>query len=296
LTFCFVTFDFHRLRDGHDCRSTPSHRRGRQFERAAAPSTEGCGILLVSAGVRAVAEADVPSLAERLIVPASQGHRVWGGVVAADGFCQQGEFFVYARGRGIYANFFHLGSDAEGVARTHWGFFNEEELPVDLGEQRRLLQEPIPAEALAKLSAQAAAVIAATPPERVVANWSFDPDPLPSLVKGRIGLIGDAAHAMSSSQARGMTAGLEDALSLARALAHTPGDQTEALRAYGSERLSLVHDYQFRSRKVSNRVGRSRSPQISALNPWRSDGRIGCWTSRRCRGSWLNSSIVVKCR
>ena len=349
-------------------------RQGHQvslFERAAAPRTEGCGILLVSAGVRAVAEADVPGLAERLIAAGQPvrsyhfrnllggtinvaeadqaphelpsllihrsailetlwgqlgpglfqggcavescqqdgagvrlgladglgwegdlligadgifsqaaaaavaperhlnylGDRVWRGVVPDDGFCQEGEFFVYARGRGIYANFFHLGPDAEGVARTHWGFFNEEELPVDRGEQRRLLQEPIPAEALAKLSAQAAAVIASTPPEQVVANWSFDLDPLPRLVKGRIGLIGDAAHAMSSSQARGMTAGLEDAVYLARALANTPGDPTEALRVYGAERLPVVHDYQFRSREVSNRIGRSRRPHNQRPEP-----------------------------
>ncbi|HBH74592.1 MAG TPA: hypothetical protein DDY43_14465 [Synechococcales bacterium UBA10510] len=81
-----------------------------------------------------------------------------------------------------------------------------------------MLREPIPAEALAKLHPEAAALIAATPPEAVVANWSFDLDPLPRLVQGRVALLGDAAHAMSLSQARGMTAGLEDALVLARAL------------------------------------------------------------------------------
>ena len=48
-------------------------------------------------------------------------------------------------------------------------------------------------------------------------------------------LIGDAAHAMSSSQARGMTAGLEDALALARALAASPQDLPAALLAYQAE-------------------------------------------------------------
>jgi 2-polyprenyl-6-methoxyphenol hydroxylase-like FAD-dependent oxidoreductase len=45
-------------------------------------------------------------------------------------------------------------------------------------------------------------VIASTPLSKVVANWSFDIDPLPRLTHGRVALIGDAAHAMSSSQAR----------------------------------------------------------------------------------------------
>jgi len=340
------------------------------FERAAAPRTEGCGILLVAAGVQAVLEAGVPGLAEDLIAAGQQvrsfhmrnlrggeinvaeaeqeageppsllihrsailqtlwkatdpslfhgdcavescrqdetgvavefadgrswqgdlligadgifsrvaeavaperrlnylGDRVWRGVVADDHFCREGEFFVYARGRGIYANFFHLGPDEQGIARTHWGFFNEEELPDDRGEQRRLLQEPIPPEALAKLSPEAAALIAATPSDQVVANWSFDLDPLPHLVRGRIALIGDAAHAMSSSQARGMTAGLQDAVVFARALAASPQNSLEALQAYEAERLPVVHNYQIRSREVSNRIGRTRRPQGQRPEP-----------------------------
>ncbi len=192
------------------------------------------------------------------------GDRVWRGVVADERFCTDGDFFVYARGRGIYVNMFDLVPDGHGRPRTHWGFFHEEPLPAGRDEQRRLLQEPIPGEALARLHPEAAALIAATPPEAVVANWSFDLDPLPRLVQGRVALLGDAAHAMSSSQARGMTAGLEDALVLARALADHPGDPLQALLRYERERLPVVHRYQQRSREVSSRMGRSRSPQRRA--------------------------------
>jgi 2-polyprenyl-6-methoxyphenol hydroxylase-like FAD-dependent oxidoreductase len=98
----------------------------------------------------------------------------------------------------------------------------------------------------------------------VVANWSYDIDPLPRLAVGRVALIGDAAHAMSSSQARGMTAGLEDALTLARCLADgagsRPSDLKDALAAYEDERKPVVHRYQERSRRVSARTGRQRSP------------------------------------
>ena len=115
--------------------------------------------------------------------------------------------------------------------------------------------------------AAAAALIAATPLEGVVANWSFDIDPLPRLAAGRVALIGDAAHAMSSSQARGMTAGLEDALCLARALARQGGADAaapgNALAAYNAERLPVVHRYQERSRRVSARTGRRRPPAPS---------------------------------
>jgi 2-polyprenyl-6-methoxyphenol hydroxylase-like FAD-dependent oxidoreductase len=190
------------------------------------------------------------------------GDRVWRGVVNDDSFCRDGSFFVYARGRGIYANAFDLGPGPDGRPRTHWGFFQEEPLPASRAEQRRLLTEPVPAAALAKLPADAAALIAATPAEAVVANWSFDIDPLPALVKGPAALIGDAAHAMSSSQARGMTAGLEDALALARQLAGTSNgaEAREALQAWQAERLPVVHAYQERSRSVSRRTGRLRPP------------------------------------
>ena len=89
-----------------------------------------------------------------------------------------------------------------------------------------------------------------------MANWSYDLDPLPRLVQGRVGLLGDAAHAMSSSQARGMTAGLEDALAMAEALAACPADPLAALLRYERERMPIVHAYQERSRSISSRIGR----------------------------------------
>ena len=190
------------------------------------------------------------------------GDRVWRGVVADDRFCTNGDFYVYARGRGIYVNMFDLVPDADGRPRTHWGFFHEEPLPPDRDQQRRLLQEPIPQQAIAKLHPEAAALIAATPPDAVVANWSFDLDPLPRLVQGRVALLGDAAHAMSSSQARGMTAGLEDALVLARALDGSQADPEAALLSYERERLPVVHSYQRRSRECQGGgLQKNKTPQ-----------------------------------
>ena len=187
-------------------------------------------------------------------------------------FCRDGDFFVYARGRGVYANVFDLGPDHKGQELTHWGFFQEEPLPAEREEQRRLLSEPVPEEALAKVPADLAALIRSTPPEALVANWSFDIDPLPRLHQGRVVLIGDAAHAMSSSQARGLTAGLEDALELAKALAPRGADPLaapgplqsldEALSRWERERLPVVHGYQERSRAVSARTGRRRPPRV----------------------------------
>jgi 2-polyprenyl-6-methoxyphenol hydroxylase-like FAD-dependent oxidoreductase len=200
------------------------------------------------------------------------GDRVWRGVVADGEFCRDGEFFVYARGRGVYANVFDLGQDSQGQLLTHWGFFQEEPLPADRGERRRLLSEPVPEDALAKVPADLADLIRRTPPETLVANWSYDIDPLPRLHQDRVVLVGDAAHAMSSSQARGMTAGLEDAVELASALhGVTQGDTypllDKALSAWERERLPVVRAYQERSRAVSARTGRRRPPQTLGPTP-----------------------------
>ena len=194
------------------------------------------------------------------------GDRVWRGVLEDDSFCGDGQFIVYTRGRGVYANVFDLGLDAAGRPLTHWGFFHEEPLPPTREEQRRSLHEPIPENALNRLPEDVAALIRATPQERQVANWSFDLDPLQCLVQGRVALIGDAGHAMSSSQARGMTAGLEDAECLARHLAADRDDPLAALRAYERERLPRVHAYQNRSREISNRIGRARRPAAVTAN------------------------------
>jgi 2-polyprenyl-6-methoxyphenol hydroxylase-like FAD-dependent oxidoreductase len=194
------------------------------------------------------------------------GDRVWRGVVVDDDFCHGGEFFVYARGRGVYANAFDIGVNECGEPLTHWGLFQEEPLPATRAEQKRLLTEPVPSDALTKIPDDIAQLINSTPPDNVLANWSFDIDPLPRLVKGRAVLIGDAAHAMSSSQASGMTTGWEDGVVLAqqleRCLTSDKGDVDQALAAYNELRLPEVHQRQAKSREVSSKVGRQRKPQI----------------------------------
>jgi 2-polyprenyl-6-methoxyphenol hydroxylase-like FAD-dependent oxidoreductase len=180
------------------------------------------------------------------VKPFYLGDLVWRGVVADDTFCTNGNFIVYIRGRGIYANFFDLGNGL-----THWGFFVEQEKD----EQERSPNIPIPPQELAKLPIDARTVIASTPPEQIVTRFSYDIDPLPQLYQGRILLIGDAAHAKSPTRARGMTAGLEDGLALSRFFASS-ADIPEALARFEAERKPIVHEYQRTSRKQSLTIGR----------------------------------------
>lgn len=174
------------------------------------------------------------------------GDLVWRGVVTDNTFCTDGNFIVYVRGRGIYANFFDLGNGL-----THWGFFVEQEKD----EQERAHDIPIPPRELAKLPIEPRTVIESTPPEQIVTRYSYDIDTLPQLHRGRILLIGDAAHAKSPTRARGMTSGLEDGLALSRFLASSSNIPT-ALVSFETERKPIVHEYQRTSRQQSLTIGR----------------------------------------
>jgi 2-polyprenyl-6-methoxyphenol hydroxylase-like FAD-dependent oxidoreductase len=179
------------------------------------------------------------------------GDLVWRGIVDDRIFCPEGTFLVYARGRGIYANFFDIGN-----GRTHWGFFIEKNQAE--AEKGALLPQDgtIPTQELKKLPDDARAIIEATPPDTIISRYSYDIDPLPQLYQGRVLLVGDAAHAKSPSRARGMTSGFEDALALARHLTLST-DIDRILADFQSERMPIVHEYQRTSREISRKIGRS---------------------------------------
>ncbi|MGK7925672.1 MAG: FAD-dependent oxidoreductase [Spirulina sp.] len=191
------------------------------------------------------------------VKPFYLGDIVWRGITSDRDFCTDGNFIVYARGRGIYANFFDLGSD-----RTHWGFFIEAEPDeLEMGKPRPD-NLTIPPEELAKLPEDARAVIASTPPEQITCRYSYDLNCLPRLYQGRIVLIGDAAHAKSPTQALGMTSGWEDALSLSHHLAAS-ANLDEAIANFQAERMPIVHEYQQESREISLKIGRRRKREAA---------------------------------
>ncbi|GAA2287273.1 hypothetical protein GCM10010149_37030 [Nonomuraea roseoviolacea subsp. roseoviolacea] len=79
------------------------------------------------------------------------------------------------------------------------------------------------------------ALVTATPGDAVIHIDICDLKPLPTYVRGRVALLGDAAHAMSPDRGQGAGQSVEDAVVLAAALAGTPTVEA-ALRRYDTER------------------------------------------------------------
>ncbi|MFF4102648.1 FAD-dependent monooxygenase [Streptomyces sp. NPDC001903] len=75
------------------------------------------------------------------------------------------------------------------------------------------------------------ALLAAVPAGAVLRHDLHDLPPLPSFVRGRVALMGDAAHAMTPNLGQGACQALEDAVTLAHCLDTTP-DVAAALRSY----------------------------------------------------------------
>ncbi len=77
-------------------------------------------------------------------------------------------------------------------------------------------------------------------------------------VRGRVALLGDAAHAMTPNLGQGAAMAIEDAVVLARELVASK-DAAEALQAYEANRRPRVDDLQRRSRSIGA-VAQWRSP------------------------------------
>ncbi|WP_447006278.1 FAD-dependent monooxygenase [Saccharothrix isguenensis] len=123
------------------------------------------------------------------------------------------------------------------------------------GEARRLVADwhhPIPA------------LLDATPPETVLRHDVHElATPLPTFVRGRVALLGDAAHAMTPYLGQGACMAIEDAVVLAAACAH--GDVPSALAEYDRQRRPRTRAIA-RASRVLGRVGHKvRHPVAVAL-------------------------------
>ncbi|MBL8631320.1 MAG: FAD-dependent monooxygenase [Rhodospirillaceae bacterium] len=95
--------------------------------------------------------------------------------------------------------------------------------------------------------------MAATPPD-LLFKWALhDRDPLPQWTKGRVTLLGDAAHPMLPFLGMGAASGIEDSVVLARAF-QAAQTVNEALQRYENARRERATFIQMQSRAAQERL------------------------------------------
>lgn len=100
----------------------------------------------------------------------------------------------------------------------------------------------------------------------VFATAMYDRNPLESWVRGRIALMGDAAHAMLPYHASGAGQGIEDAWVLARCLELGGNEPAEALKRFESLRLDRANRMVRHSREAEGWYHLADAEQVARRN------------------------------
>lgn len=108
------------------------------------------------------------------------------------------------------------------------------------------------------------ALIAGT--ERVFKWALFDRPPLERWTRGRVALLGDAAHPMLPYMGQGAGQSIEDAAVLAHCLAASRDDLQGALEAYAARRHERTAAVQAASREAGRLVRLTDSTQVAERN------------------------------
>lgn len=110
------------------------------------------------------------------------------------------------------------------------------------------------------------ALLEATPDSAILRNDIYDRPPLKQWGKGRITLLGDAAHPMTPNLGQGACQALEDAVVLAKQVQAT-ADLPAALRAYEAARIPRTTRIVNQSRQIGA-VGQWTNPLAVAGRNW----------------------------
>ncbi|WP_193180953.1 FAD-dependent monooxygenase [Nisaea sediminum] len=166
---------------------------------------------------------------------------------------------------GLYREFFGRGSRfgifAIRADRVYWyGTLSteaDERAPVDPSHRPEALAHfrdwPEPA----------ATVIASTEDANLVRTGVYDTEPLPRWAKGRMAVLGDAAHPMTPDLGQGACQAIEDALALADSVVEG-GAVPDILQRYEARGLARTQGLVARSRRVG-KMRQWRHPLLTAL-------------------------------
>jgi 2-polyprenyl-6-methoxyphenol hydroxylase-like FAD-dependent oxidoreductase len=193
------------------------------------------------------------SIARRCVAPGGRirysGYAAWRAV--ADWRCEPGRW-QESWGRGGRFGILDIGAD-----RSYWfATKNVEEGGSDGGRDEVL-------ERFGAWHSPIRALVEATPPAAVFRTDVLYLEPLPSWSRGKVILLGDAAHAMTPGTGQGAAQALEDAVVLARALARA-SDLAAAAAEYESLRRPRVKRIAQLSRRL-DLAGQASSPIATAV-------------------------------
>lgn len=112
-------------------------------------------------------------------------------------------------------------------------------------------------------------LISSADEEVIVVRGVHDRPPRTTWSRGRVTLLGDAAHPMTNSLGQGANTALEDAVVLARCLAASH-DPVDALRTYEQERIPRTTRIVLRSAETSerSRAGAEANPYSDDFADW----------------------------
>lgn len=139
---------------------------------------------------------------------------------------------VWGRGNGIRASFMHVGGD-----QVYFWFTRRlpEGTPLTNEESLALIQRE-----LAGFSGHMKEVVARIVPSQLIRSDLYDLAPIRNWHKGRVVLLGDAAHATTPNLGQGASQAIEDAYALADSLSRHSDPET-AFRHYVSRRMARAH-------------------------------------------------------
>ncbi|QNI53837.1 FAD binding domain protein [Synechococcus sp. BIOS-E4-1] len=177
------------------------------------------------------------------------GQRFWRALADDGSVLRGGVFHRYGSHDTLRLTAFDVGPDPCGCEQTHWCLFVASPAVRRSERLESVTQRSFPPGALQGLPESIVQMIQSTDPSSITTGRIMDAEPLDQLVYGNVALLGDAAHPMAPTQARGVSSGFEDAVVLADSLDRHRHDLEAALGDFQQRRLPVVKQQQRLSRQ-----------------------------------------------
>ncbi len=172
------------------------------------------------------------------------GYVNWNGLVPASADLAPGDSWVIYVGNGQRASLMPVGDD-------RFYFFLDVPLPKGTPNDSSQYQQEL-AHHFQGWAAPVQRLIERLEPLRTNRVEIHDIEPLQTLVRGRVALLGDAGHSTAPDLGQGGCQAMEDALVLSRCLLTTTLSVPDALQRYEAERKDRVADVILKARKRAN--------------------------------------------